>query len=106
MARRFRHHVRTRWNPHGRIWREACAFCPSDEAQAHHVDYSRPFVVAWVCEACHRLVEQGELKVTARHLWDYTSLVRTRPGGWRTGEPDRRSRRRVAGNDAGNGAPF
>ena len=90
IARRFRHHVRTTWNPKGRIRREPCQFCGAEEStwgkarkagpiEAHHVDYAQPFLVVWVCFTCHRKVDRGELKILKRHLWDYTSLVQQRP---------------------------
>jgi hypothetical protein len=85
IAERFRSHVRTKSNPRGRIHREKCYFCtreyPNPEewphlprADAHHVDYARPFVVAWLCFRHHRAVDHGRaLPPTALH--DYFSLV-------------------------------
>lgn len=100
VQRRFRHHVRTKWNPTGRIHREACRWCPKnvsvsepeteDEArankqlsEAHHPDYDRPFVVVWVCYEHHRAIERGEIRFGKRDVWDYTSLVVTRQGAWK-----------------------
>jgi hypothetical protein len=86
VARRFRHHVRTPRNPRGRIQREPCGFCPDpNPAEAHHLDYSRPFLVVWSCEDCHRAIEQGRVRVLARHTWDYSSLIPVRPNAWREG---------------------
>jgi hypothetical protein len=85
VAKRFRAHVRTPSNPKGRIHREKCFFCKREyplpeewphlpRADAHHVDYSRPFVVAWLCFRHHRAVDHGrKLPPTALH--DYSSLV-------------------------------
>jgi hypothetical protein len=90
VARRFRHHVRTVSNPKGRIIRESCPFCPIYAfAEAHHLDYAKPFLVVWSCSSCHRKIEQGKIKVLARHVWDYTSLVVKRPRGWRFGRAER-----------------
>lgn len=38
----------------GRLERQPCAKCGSDETQAHHDDYSRPLDVRWLCFTCHR----------------------------------------------------
>lgn len=33
---------------------DTCAACGSTiEIHAHHVDYSRPFYIAWLCRQCH-----------------------------------------------------
>jgi hypothetical protein len=86
VARRFRHHVRTVSNPRGRIIREACTFCPAGAtAGGHHLDYAKPFVVVWACEPCHRKIERGEIKIRAKDVWDYTSLVKKRPTRWSFG---------------------
>ena len=79
-ARRFRYHVNTRSNPRGRIFRLPCVFCPLDRgtqqpSEAHHVDYAKPFLVAWLCEVHHRMVDHGSLKLQARMLCDYSGLV-------------------------------
>lgn len=86
VARRFRHHVKSRWNPNGRIVRLSCAFrdypshrdeceAPIGPGEAHHVDYDRPFAVVWLCAVAHRRVDHGGLKLTATRVCDYTSLV-------------------------------
>lgn len=86
VARLFRHHIATRWNPRGRIVRLICAFCkPNTQetpSQAHHVDYARPFLVCWACERHHRAIKRKDVKVTKAKLCDYTSLVTNllRPG--------------------------
>lgn len=91
VARRFREHVRTTKNPRGRIHREPCVLGGEDHGtgEAHHVDYSKPWVVMWLCRPCHRRVERGEVKLDKRwirrRLWDYSSLVIQRPRGQRHG---------------------
>lgn len=87
VARRFRHHVKSRWNPWGRIVRLSCTFrdhpdhkdeceAPIGGGEAHHVDYfDRPFAVVWLCAVAHRRVDHGGLKVTPRMICDYASLV-------------------------------
>lgn len=73
--RRFRHHVRSGWNPKGRIHKESCCKCGDWNAEAHHLDYHEPFVVVWLCASCHRKVERKVLKVYKRDIWDYRSLL-------------------------------
>ncbi len=43
--------------------------------EAHHVDYERPFLVAWLCQSCHRKVDHGGLRLYKKYVWDYTSLI-------------------------------
>jgi hypothetical protein len=79
VARLFRAHVDTPSNRlrgrSCRIHREACAFHPGVTGEAHHVDYARPFLVAWLCARCHRRVDHGGVKLLKKHVWDYTSLI-------------------------------
>lgn len=88
VARRFRHHVRTPWNPLGRIQRDLCFFCVRNAlaggyprlehlstVSAHHVDYARPFVVVWACDSHHRQIDHGVLRIPLRAICDYTSLI-------------------------------
>lgn len=92
VARRFRYHVRTPKNPRGKILRpDFCPFCwpdePTGRVEAHHPDYSKPFVVVWGCEGCHRRFEYGSIKIKPKDLWDYTSLVNAKPERWVENRP-------------------
>lgn len=46
----------------GRIQKEPCFFCGDDNVVGHHVDYSKPLDVIWLCQACHKLVHAYEDK--------------------------------------------
>jgi len=83
--RRFRHHIQTPSNPKGRIVRLPCAFCAFPAAEAHHLKYEPDwaFIIVWACISCHRKLEYGSLKIGARQICNYTSLVSniSRPNG-------------------------
>lgn len=38
----------------GKIAREGCRDCGAEPAQAHHPDYSNPYLVVWLCPPHHR----------------------------------------------------
>ena len=38
----------------GKLERMPCSICGYKNAQAHHPDYSKPFLIAWLCKICHR----------------------------------------------------
>lgn len=38
----------------GRLVRQACERCQSDDTIAHHEEYSRPLDVIWLCHKCHK----------------------------------------------------
>lgn len=86
VARLFRSYVQRPSKPEAPIVREACFFHPYVLGEAHHVDYRRPFLVAWLCGwsgmSCHRRVDHGGLELPPEALRDYTALVRPhlRPG--------------------------
>jgi hypothetical protein len=39
-----------------RLTKEPCAICGEKEVQAHHVNYSKPLEVTWLCFKHHRLL--------------------------------------------------
>jgi len=43
----------------------------------------------WACSVCHRKIERGEIKIRAKDIWDYTSLVVKRSNAWRFGRAER-----------------
>jgi len=43
------HQIRT-----GKLNREPCAFCGKPQGEAHHLDYSQPLLIVWLCPNCHR----------------------------------------------------
>jgi ribosomal protein S27AE len=45
----------------GKMQREPCQGCGSNQAVAHHEDYSKPLDVKWVCEHCHKAVHKGSV---------------------------------------------
>lgn len=81
VARLFRAHVDTPSNRRTgrscRIVRRGCFWHPEVEAEAHHVDYTRPFIVVWVGTSCgcHRRIDHGSLKIPQKAICDYTSLI-------------------------------
>ena len=46
-----------------RLFREHCEVCGSENAQAHHDDYSKPLEVRWLCFKHHRALH-GQVVVT------------------------------------------
>lgn len=39
----------------GRLQRQPCEVCGSEEVEAHHDDYSQPLAVRWLCREHHRM---------------------------------------------------
>jgi hypothetical protein len=37
----------------GKIQKQPCLICGSENVQAHHEDYSKPLDVIWLCSSCH-----------------------------------------------------
>lgn len=37
----------------GKIERQPCQKCGSQDSQMHHPDYDQPRLVEWMCRACH-----------------------------------------------------
>lgn len=46
----------------GKIKRENCIICNSENAQAHHEDYTKPHDVIWICSIHHKQVHMSNLK--------------------------------------------
>ena len=42
----------------GKIKREPCVMCAKDKAEAHHLDYKRPWILMWLCRDCHTKVHK------------------------------------------------
>ena len=42
----------------GEIRREPCVMCANDRAEAHHLDYKRPWIIMWLCRDCHPKVHK------------------------------------------------
>jgi hypothetical protein len=99
VGNRFRRHVKGKGNPRGRIIRpERCTYCPRKagqrfknggivQIQAAHIDYTKTFLVLWLCQGCHRQFELQTLRWRKRDLHDYSSLLNTRPHRWLDGVP-------------------
>jgi len=47
------------------IQKEHCKVCGNNKTVAHHVDYSRPLNVIWLCQQCHKNVHFGNLKLVS-----------------------------------------
>lgn len=48
----------------GKIQRQPCLMCGSDQAEMHHEDYSKPLEIRWLCRPCHLAVHSGEVFVS------------------------------------------
>ncbi len=44
----------------GKILRQPCFFCGERKTQAHHLIYSHPFKVVWVCSSHHAAIHTRE----------------------------------------------
>jgi hypothetical protein len=42
---------------HGKLKKETCR-CGASEVEAHHIDYSKPLHVIWVCKKHHRELDK------------------------------------------------
>lgn len=38
----------------GKLRKEPCLFCASEQVEGHHRDYSKPLDVIWLCPQCHK----------------------------------------------------
>lgn len=39
----------------GKLIKQPCEHCGALPVQAHHVDYSKPLIIKWLCKKCHEL---------------------------------------------------
>jgi hypothetical protein len=46
----------------GKIIRQNCSKCGSEESQMHHSDYLKPLEIEWLCRPCHILEHPRELQ--------------------------------------------
>lgn len=45
----------------GKIKKDNCFVCKSDKnIEQHHLDYSKPFWIMWLCRNCHKDVHRSE----------------------------------------------
>lgn len=49
----------------GRLIREPCFMCGTEKVEAHHVDYSKPLDVIWLCPMCHKRIHAYERRAEA-----------------------------------------
>ena len=53
----------------GLISKQPCAICKYSKAHAHHIDYTKPLSVVWLCRSCHGkehvLIESGNNRITS-----------------------------------------
>jgi hypothetical protein len=47
------HHLLAKAIKKGKIIREACSVCGTEQAQGHHNDYNQPLAVIWLCPLHH-----------------------------------------------------
>lgn len=43
----------------GKISKEPCFICKSEDSQMHHSDYGKPLDITWVCRECHLSIHAG-----------------------------------------------
>lgn len=46
----------------GKIKKEVCGSCGDRNSQIHHLDYSKPLLIEWLCRECHMQKHKQELK--------------------------------------------
>lgn len=44
----------------GKLKREPCFMCGDEKVHGHHVDYSKPLDVIWLCPTCHKRIHAYE----------------------------------------------
>jgi hypothetical protein len=45
----------------GKILRGKCVICNSENAEAHHEDYTKPLEIIWVCKTHHKEFHDGKI---------------------------------------------
>jgi hypothetical protein len=53
----------------GKLARQACEVCGSEESHAHHDDYSKPLEVRWLCPLHHKEAHHGPEEQRVRKRW-------------------------------------
>lgn len=53
----------------GWIEKEPCAICGDSNSQCHHLDYSQPFLVLWLCRKHHLELHANEALLRATGKW-------------------------------------
>ncbi len=53
----------------GWIYKESCAVCGDPNSQCHHLDYSEPFLIRWLCRKHHLELHAGEALLRATGKW-------------------------------------
>lgn len=56
--------ARARWavsnaKRRGKMKSSACIICGLKESEAHHLDYSQPLIIQWLCHNCHIKLHRG-----------------------------------------------
>lgn len=44
----------------GKLHKKPCLMCGAEKVVGHHVDYSKPLDVIWLCQGCHKLIHAYE----------------------------------------------
>lgn len=68
----------------GRLVPQPCEQCGALEVSGHHMDYSKPLDVTWLCDSCHR-TEHVENPMPSRRLQPGEFMWRGRIRGNRSG---------------------
>lgn len=53
----------------GWIQKEPCEVCQNPESQCHHLDYSQPFLIRWLCRKHHLELHAQEALLRATGKW-------------------------------------
>jgi len=68
-------HRRIYWGKKtGKVQKHCCVICGSPASQAHHPDYTKPLLVAWLCPKHHGAVHSGRLFLLPWAFCDYTNV--------------------------------